>query len=335
MSPLNRSNPLRWLPVVAASLLCTGVFAQTLRDPALEALYLAEKADELQRAAAPRVAAQPDDAQAVLGLALASLMRDDAAARRGAIERAQACVEKQPRAAPCQYALGVVLGLQAASEGMFKMARSAGTVRDALTAAYEIDPTWYPARSSLIEFHVLAPGVMGGSTAKAAELARSAPRPEQVRALEARMAMGERKFELAVQGFMALPAGLEPALASDVLAWGVQAGLGMVNAGQAAKAQPYFERLLREQPRQAGPAYGLARVRGEAGAHEEALKLYEQAAGLKGAADWPILYRIGMAQQQLGRVDAAKVSYTRFIAAGKGQKSSLEDAKKRLEQLGS
>ena len=45
-------------------------------------------------------------------------------------------------------------------------------------------------------------------------------------------------------------------------------------------------------------------------------------------------YRIGIAQQQLRRNDAAKASFTRFIAAGKGQKSSLEDARKRLEQLG-
>jgi Tfp pilus assembly protein PilF len=108
----------------------------------------------------------------------------------------------------------------------------------------------------------------------------------------------------------------------------------MVNAGQAAKAQPLLERTLREHPGHAGPAYGLARVRGEAGAHEEALKLYEQAASSKGADTWPLPYRIGIEQQALGRKDAAKASFARYIAAGKGQKASLEDAAKRLEQLG-
>ena len=322
---------------VVLSLCCSvaPALAQTLKDPALEALYVAERHEELQRQASQRLAAQPDDAQAVLALTLAALERDDRAARTQALARAEACVQSQPRAAACHYAHGVLLGLTAASEGMMKMARSAGTVKEALTTAHELDPAWYPARSALIEFHTLAPGVMGGSSSKAAELAKSAPRPEQVNALTARLALADKRFDAAVQAFNKLPSPLEPALAADVRSWGTQAGLGAVNAGQLAGAQGFFERLLREQPGQAAGAYGLARVRGEQSDWAEALRLYTRALELKGAADWPLLYRMGIAQQQLGQTDAAKASYTRFIAAGKGQKSSLADAQKRLEQLGS
>ncbi len=316
-------------------LLAQAVPAQTLQDPALEALYAADRHDDLQRVAAARLAGQPDDAQAVLGLGLSALARNDALQRQAAIDKAQACLERQPRAAPCHYTLGVVLGVQAMSEGLFKAARSAGTVRDALGAAHEIEPAWYPARSALVEFYAIAPGVMGGSLTKAAELARSAPRPEQVRVLEGRVAAADKKFDVALAAFLAVPATLEPALAEDARSWAAQTVLAMVGAGQAAKAQPLAEKLLREQPTQAMPAYVLARVRTEAGAHEEALKLYEQAAALKGAADLPLAYRIGIAQQQLGRVEAARASFTRFVAVGKGQKSALADAKKRLEQLGS
>ncbi len=331
-----RSLPIHWRCAAAlCAALAGGAQAQMLKDPALEALYVASRTDDLQRAAAQRLAAQPDDAQAVLGLALAALERDDAAARRAAIGRAEACIEKQPRAAPCQYALGVVLGIQAMSEGMFKAARSVGTIRDALVQANELEPGWYPARSALVEFYLLAPGMMGGSTAKAVELAHAAPRPEQARALEARIAMHDGKAEAAVQALLALPAGLARELAADVNAWGSQAGLGLINAGHAAKAQPLLERLQREHPGEANAAYALARARGEAGAHAEALRLYEQALGLKGAPAWPLHYRIGITQQQLGRPEAARASYARYIAAGKGQKSSLEDARKRLEQLGS
>ena len=310
------------------------VSAQTFKDPALEALYVADKSDELQRISAQRVAAQADDAQAVLGLALAALEREDAAARQQAIARAQACIDKQPRAAPCQYALGAVLGIQAASEGMMKMARSAGAVREALTAAHEIDPAWYPARSALCEFHLLAPGLMGGSTSKATELARTAPQPEQVKALQARAALADRKFEPALLALAALPAGLDPALAADAVGWAAQAGLGMVNAGQAEKAALPLEQLQRSYPREAALAYALGRVRGEAGAHAEALKLYEQASGLRGAAAWPLLYRVGVEQQALGHAGDARVSFKRYVAAGKGPKNLIEEAKKRLEQLG-
>jgi tetratricopeptide (TPR) repeat protein len=309
--------------------------AQTFKDASLEALYVGDKRDELQRVSAQRVAARPDDAQAVLGLALSALQRDDAAARVEAIARAEACVARQPRAAACHYAQGVVLGLHAMSEGMFKMARSAGTVRDALSTAHEIEPEWYLARGALMEFHAMAPGVMGGSSAKAAELARTAPRPEQAAALQARLLMLEQKFEPAMRGLLALPPTLPPELDADVRAWSVQCGAGLLAKGQAAPAQAAFEQLQRRYPELAGPVYGRGRARAEQGAHEEAIRLYEQAAGLKGAHEFPISYRIGIAQQQLGRNDAARASLQRFVSAGKGQKKSLDDARKRLDDLGS
>lgn len=319
------------LLAVLCTALCSAVQAQTLKDPALEALYVADRTEELQRAALQR---SPDDPQAVLALALVALERDEAAARLKALERAQSCAEKQTRAAPCQYAYGVLLGIQAMSEGMMKMARSASVVKDALTAAQEIDPAWYPARSALMEFHLVAPALMGGSTSKAAELARTAPRPEQVAALQGRVAMQDRRFDTALAAFNALPTALDHALGADVRGWGTQAGLGAVASGQSGKAQPFFERLLREHPAHSAGAYGLARVRGELGDWAEALRLYERAATLKGSRQWPLAYRIGIALQALGRHDEAKASLKRFVDAGKGQKASLEDARKRLEQLG-
>jgi len=329
-----RLLPCLTASVALAAALGSVAHAQTFRDATLEALYMADKTSELHRVSAQRLAAQPDDAQAVLGLALAALQRNDPAARQDAMARAETCVARQPKAAPCHYAHGVVLGLHAMSEGMIKMARSAGTVRDALATAHEIEPQWYPARSALVEFYAMAPGIMGGDSGKALDLAKGAPRPEQASALQARVLMLGQKFEPALQALVALPAQLEPALALDVQSWSVQSGLGMISKGQAAQAQPLLERLARQQADRAGPTYGLGRARAEQGAHEEAIKLYEQAATLKGAADWPIAYRVGIAQQQLGRHDAAKASLQRFVSAGKGQKASLDDARKRLEQLG-
>lgn len=327
--------PNRLTVLMLAAALAGPAAAQVLKEPALEALYQAERFDELQRGAATRLAAQPEDAQAVLALALAALARDDAAARKTAIQRAEACVEKQPRAAPCQYALGTVLGIQAMSEGLWKAARSAGTVREALEAAHSLDPGWWPARSALVEFHLMAPSMMGGSSARAAELARTAPRPEQVRLLEARALAADKKFEAAAQAFAALPAFADAAAAEDARAWAVQCVVVMASKGLGAQAQPLAERLLREHPQRAEPAFAMARLKAEAGAHEEALKLYERAAALRGADALPLAWRMGISQQQLGRVDAARASFSRYLAAGKGSKNSLEDAKKRLEQLAS
>lgn len=322
------------LALLAACLALPAAQAQMFKDAGLQALYDAERHDELQRVALQRVGARPDDAQAVLGLAMTALQRNEAPARLAAIQRAEACIERQPRAAPCHYALGTVLGVQAMSEGLFKAARSAGTVRGALGTALEIDPEAYPPRAALVEFYLLAPTVMGGSAERAAELSRAAPTPEQVRALQARIALGERKFEQGLQLLAALPALLPPELAEDVRAWAVQCALGLANSGQSAKAQPAIEKLRREHAAHAGPAYALARLRGEQGAHEEALQLYAQAALLRGADLYPLPYRIGIAQQALGRTEAARAALQRYVAAGRGQKAALEDARKRLAQLG-
>jgi tetratricopeptide (TPR) repeat protein len=331
-----------WSKFGAACLLvsCCGlVAAQTFKDPALEALYVANKTDELKRVSGQRVAAQPDDGQAVLGLALAALEKDDAAARQNAIKQAQTCIdkqaEKQSRPAPCHYALGVVLGVQAMNEGMIKAARSAGAVKEALLAAHEIEPDWYVARSALMEFYLMAPGMMGGSKSKATELAKAAPKPEHARLLQARVQIDDKKLEEALQAMTGLPSGADFALLSDARGWATQAGLALVNDKQAAKAQPLLERLQREHVGHAGPAYALGRALGETGAHEAALKAYEQALAGKGAGDWPVVYRIGMAQQALGRNDDAKASFKRYLTtANKGQQKLQDDAKKRLEQLG-
>jgi tetratricopeptide (TPR) repeat protein len=322
-------------PVLAVALLAAAVAApaQMLADPALEALYQADRPAELQRSAQQRLASQPDDAQAVLALALVALERNDAALRRDALERARGCAERQPRAQPCHYAHGTLLGVQAMNEGMLAAARSAGTVREALGIAHTLDPAWYPARGALLEFYALAPGMMGGSSRKAAELAQSAPRPEQAAALQARLLLGERKPREALALLLPLLPVAEPVLRADVVGWGSQAALGLVNDGQPAQAQAWFERLMRDHADESSGPYGLARVKGELGDWAAALALLERAGRLKGAQRWPVGYRTGIAQQQLGQRDAARASLQRFVDAGKGQKASLDDARKRLAEL--
>ncbi len=336
--PVSRQSTARFhgpALVVAALLLAAAVPApaQMLADPELEALYRAQRPAELQRVARLRLAAAPDDSDAVLALALAALERDDASARKEALDSARACTARQPRAQPCHYAHGTLLGVQAMNDGLLAAARSAGTVREALETAYALNPAWYPGRSALLEFHVLAPGFMGGSTAKAAELAQAAPRPEQAAALRARVLLGDKQWTQGLALLLPLLPVADAAMRDDVIQWGSQAGLALVNDGLAAQAQPWFERLQREHADHAAGPYGLARVKGELGDWAGALALLERAGALKGAAAWPLDYRIGIALQQLGRADAARAALRRFVDAGTGQKAALEDARKRLATL--
>ena len=309
--------------------------AQFFHDPALQALLTAEKFADLDRLASQRTAARADDAQAVLGLALAAMSDHGGPARReAAIRQAEGCVKQAPLAAECHYALGVVLGAHAMSQGMVKIAGSIGSVKTALLESMKLAPQWYPARSAVVEFYLLAPGMLGGSTSKAVEVAKGAARPEQVRALEARVALADERFEAAIAGLTALPAGADGALADDVQQWLAVAGFGLLGKGQAAQARPVFERLQRDHPAHAMGPYGLGRVLFEQGELAEAVKRFEQARLLKGTASLPIDYRLGIALQAQGQAEPAKAALARFVGAGKGSAKALDDAKKRLAQLG-
>jgi hypothetical protein len=322
-------------PVLLAGLLTIAgtASAQVFKDSALQALLDGERHAELDRLALQRVTAQADDAQAVLALALGALRQNDGPRREAAIQRAEACLQKAPQAAPCHYAFGSVLGVHAMSQGMLKIAASVGKVKDALLQAMTLEPQWYPARSAVVEFYLAAPGFAGGSVAKAQEAARAAAKPEQQQALEARIALHEERFEAVVKALQPLQSA-DSALADDVAQWTAIAGFGLLKAGKPDAARPVFERLLQQRPDQAIGPYGLARIATDTNAPADAVKLLQQAAKLKGAENLPIDYRLGMALQAQGQNDAAKAAYERFIKTGRGQKSSLEDAKKRLGGLG-
>ncbi len=337
MSPVTFDLFARRLPaalVLSTTLAMAPASAQMFKDASLQTLLRQDRHAELQRLARERLAARPDDSQALLALALGALENNDAEARKAVIDRAQSCTQAQPQVAACHYALGVVLGVQAMSEGMLKAARSAGTVKTALAQAQALEPGWYPARSALVEFYLLAPGVMGGSSSRAQELARAAPQPAQAQVLQARVDLQEGRAEAVLQSLTALLASADEAVAEDAAEWGFAAASKLVNDGKAPQAQPFLERLVRERPASATGPYGLARVRAAAGAHAEALVLYEQATRAQGAARLPVDYRRGIALQELGRKDEARAAYARYVSAGKGQKASLEDARKRLQELG-
>ncbi len=342
-APRVLAQVLAWCPQGALRALATAALAaglaapaaaQMFKDPVLQGLYQKDRFVELQSLARERLASQASDAQAVLALAVSALQGNDAPTRQAAIERAQACMAQQPQAAVCHYALGVVLGVQSMSEGLLKAARTSGTVKDALAQAHALEPAWYPARSALVEFYLLAPGMMGGSIARAQELARAAPTPEQARVLQARVDLQEGRSAAALQSLAPLLKTPDAGLADDAAQWGFAAASKLISEGQAAQAQPFLERLARDRPDSASGPYGLARVRAAEGAHAEALKLYDQAALAPDAARLPLDYRRGIALQELGRTADAKAAFTRFVGVGKGQKASLEDARKRLQALG-
>ena len=320
------------LPPLLLATAAGAASAQPFQDPAFNALYAADKLDDLGQLARQRLAQRADDDQAVLASALAALTSGDAKQREAAIRQAETCLQAKPTAAPCHYALGSVLGVHSMSQGMLKIVANVGRVKHALEKNH---PTVAQIiGGALVEFYAQAPSVVGGSPAKAREVARAAVVPDQARVLEAGLAIKEDHFDQALALLAEVKPGKDAALDADLRQWWLGAGVGLISQGKHDAARAAFERLAREQPEYAAGAYGLGRLAFETGGLAESIKLYEQSARLKGADRLPLDYRIGLAQQALGRNEAARASYTRFVAGGRGAHRSLEDARKRLAQLG-
>lgn len=114
-----------------------------------------------------RLAANPADAHAKAALARVRAVEDKL---EEAVTLAAAAVAAAPGDAQVQYAYAEVCAQKAQSVSMLKAAGWAGKLKKAAEAALVADPRHADAMEMLIEFHLRAPGVMGGDKKQAAAL---------------------------------------------------------------------------------------------------------------------------------------------------------------------
>ncbi len=113
-----------------------------------------------------RLAADPTDAEASSVL---SHVRSEQGRHDEAIRLAEAAAAAAPRNADVQYSLSEAYGRKAGAVGVLKAGGFAGKMRKAADAALAIDPRHPDALEIMVNFHMLAPGFMGGDKKKAAE----------------------------------------------------------------------------------------------------------------------------------------------------------------------
>jgi Tfp pilus assembly protein PilF len=140
------------------------------------ASFNAHRYAEARRELDAAVRAHPDDARAhhYLGrIAMHETRFQDA------IGHLQRAAELEPSVAEHQILLGRAYGQLAVRSGLTKKFGLAKRARAALERAVALDPMSIEARSGLIQFHLLAPGLVGGSSSKArahaAEIAKQSP----------------------------------------------------------------------------------------------------------------------------------------------------------------
>ena len=118
--------------------------------------------------AEPRVAANPNDAQAAYYLASA---KEELGDLDGALPLAEKALSLDPNNASYHLLVANICGQQAQKAGIFKGMGLARRFRDEASKAASLDPKYIDARDSLMEFYFEAPGIAGGDKKKAWALA--------------------------------------------------------------------------------------------------------------------------------------------------------------------
>lgn len=145
---------------------CLAVVAIPLSAQSQQGVALFEQGryDEARRALTPLV----NDPEALFTLGRIALNLNDAEKAADYLERA---VEKAPNKAEYHLFLADAYGTQARAANLFSQASLGSKAKTHLLRAVELDPNLIDARMGLIDFYIMAPGLMGGSHDKAVEQA--------------------------------------------------------------------------------------------------------------------------------------------------------------------
>jgi tetratricopeptide (TPR) repeat protein len=245
-------------------------------------------------------------------------------------------VQKTPQLAACHYGVGLLTGMQIMSQGAMKAVLGIGRVRDEFDKALELDPAFSPARAALVQFYLMVPGIAGGSVSKAREIAQAEGRraPEYGKVLDAMVLAYQDKYADAERLLATVQPGADLELADEVRGQQVALGFAWLQAKKPANARTLFERLAKDKPEQADAHYGLGRALSDQQQWDAALAELRLAATLPGHESLPVDYRLGIALQAKGDVAQAKAAFARYLAGANPNPQNVDDAKKRLAELG-
>ncbi len=309
--------------------------AAVLSDPSLQALFAAGQAIDLERAAQARLAADANDLQGQLALALADLEWGRPEALEPAQRQMQACIERQPDSAACHYVLGSLLSVQAVRGGALKALSLSPQIRRHLQRAFELDPRSYEIRSALAQYYLAVPMLAGGSRSQARQLEQDWRKvnPEQARMLRIFVALADEGWAEAERELKALRIGSDLRLAFDArVAYG-QLGRQFVKERQWDRARRLYEQLMRDQPRQATGPYLMARLAQDQGRFEEAIDWLQRARKLEGAELLPLDQRLGNAYEGLGDKAQARAAYERYLAGSHLHQRNEQEVRRSLAAL--
>lgn len=298
-------------------------------------LLRTKKFAEAEKLANAKLAQDPANVDAMAAKVGAILGASGIVRVEEAIKIGEQCVAAHPQASACHLAFGQALGTKALNAGNIMSAmRYAGTVRDALKKAVELDPRNIEARFSLLDYYRMAPAIAGGGKGKANDLAgeTAAISAAASQLMLAQIDIGEDQYAKAEAAILAVQPGTDEVLQEQQR--NLLATLGHVHLKEKrhADSERIFGLMQKRFPDSEHGWYGLGRLQQEQGRHREAIAAYERALAIADTASSH--YRIGQAAQALSDKVRAVAEFNKALAGKTALASKLrEDAQAQLKLL--
>lgn len=283
---------------------------------------------QAQGAFATYVAAHPNDADGHYwnGRALIGLRRVDAGV--AALETA---VKLAPGRSDVVLALGRGYARSAQDANVFRMPGLAKRARECWDKAVALDPDNLDARESLVDFHVMAPGLLGGSVDEAAKQAEEIARRDAARGAIARATVAQSAKDLARAEKL-----LRDALGADAGEDRVRRALGLLLQAEQKWEDAFalYDTILVARPDAWDALYQVGRTAALSGRKLErgaqALARYlGHTPGPEEPAAANAHYRLGMIREQQSDKAAARSEYQAALKLD----PALKEAKAALEKL--
>lgn len=249
-----------------------------------------------------------------------------------AVRSLEQAVAVRPDDAVLHYWLARAYGESASGAGLLKMLALARKAGAGFERAVALDPDLLDARIALMEFQLMAPGVLGGGIDAAREQAEEIRKRDRLAGHRAFASIAVARGDLAgarAEHLAALRAA--PGSTDAIYAYGV---FLMIETGEYASAAEQFSELLRRDPDhlsalfQVGHLAALAGVDLERGA--EALRRF---LAHPPSDDAPPRHRahywLGLVLEKQGEVDDART----HLRSALGLRPGDEDATRALERL--
>jgi tetratricopeptide (TPR) repeat protein len=248
-----------------------------------------------------------------------------------AIDWLKKAVELDDKNSDYHLWLGRAYGVKAQRAGMLKKAPAARNVKTEFEKAVELDPDNMDARWGLLQFYLMAPGIMGGSKDKASAQAEEIKKRNSY---QGRLAFGfihtmNEKYDLAEKEYFAAIQE-KP---DDYQSYN-QLGYLYTRQKEFQKAFDLFEKLIKDHPKEISAYFQIGRLAVTSGKNldrgVECLNQYLKSEPTENSPSfaWAHLL-LGHIQKQKGNKDLARIEYETALKLDPDFKS----AKKALEEL--